>query len=408
MVKDMDIQGSSNSTHYVTRVVHNPAEVPAQAWDALLAAQPEGAQSGPFMRHAYLNALHASHSACPDTGWAPCWITLWQGESLVAACPLYEKTHSYGEYVFDWAWARAYEEHGLSYYPKGLVAVPFTPVEGPRLMARDPESREALIKHMLELAKQRQWSSVHVLFAQELGQTQDRPQAELMPRQTVQFHWRNQDPVTGKAWHDFDGFLSSLSQEKRKKIRQERRKVRDAGVRFEALRGSAMAPEHWAFFYRCYAQTYFEHGNPPYLQPAFFERMQHELADYWLLLLALNAEGEPIGCSLVALSDTSAQPSRAYGRYWGSVQHVDCLHFEACYYQAIEWCIAQGVQVFEGGAQGEHKMARALLPVTTTSGHWLSHPAFHDAVDRYLSREAQGIEGYLQHLETRNPLKQAS
>ena len=386
-------------------MVHNPADVPAQAWDALLLAQPEGGISGPFMRHAYLNALHASQSACPETGWTPCWITLWQGETLVAACPLYEKTHSYGEYVFDWAWARAYEDHGLNYYPKGLVAVPFTPVVGPRLLALTSDAREALVKALLELAQQREWSSVHVLFAQELDGTHSSETPQLMQRQTVQFHWRNHNPESGQGWNSFDDFLGSLTQEKRKKIRQERRKVREAGISFEALRGRDISTTHWQFFYRCYVQTYFEHGNPPYLQAAFFERMQIELADYWLLLLARNAQGEPIACSLLALSDTRPSPAKAFGRYWGSVQHVDCLHFEACYYQAIEWCLTHGVQVFEGGAQGEHKMARALLPVSTYSGHWLSHPAFNQAVERYLEREAEGMQAYLAHLETRNPLK---
>jgi len=309
--------------------------------------------------------------------------------------------------VFDWAWARAYEEHGLNYFPKGLVAVPFTPVVGPRLMARSPEARQTLIQHVLELAQEREWSSVHVLFSQELAVADGTVTPLLMPRQTVQFHWRNQAPETGQAWSSFDDFLNSLSQEKRKKIRQERRKVRDAGVQFEALRGAAISTEHWQFFYRCYVQTYLEHGNPPYLQASFFEHMQQALADYWLLLLARNAAGVSIACSLLALSDSGPRPTKAYGRYWGCVQHVDCLHFEACYYQAIEWCIAHGVQVFEGGAQGEHKMARALLPVTTTSGHWLSHPAFNEAVERFLIRETQGVQGYVEHLDKRNPLKQA-
>ena len=386
-------------------MVENPADVPALAWDDLLLSHMAGVEAGPFMRHAYLSALHSSQSACADTGWTPCWITLWQGETLAAACPVYEKTHSYGEYVFDWAWARAYQDHGLNYYPKGLVAVPFTPVVGPRLLARNPHAQQALVEQLLGLARARAWSSVHVLFSNELGAAPTPLHQALMPRQTVQFHWHNRDPLTGHKWLGFDDFLAGLTQDKRKKIRQERRKVRDAGVRFEALRGSAITDAHWQFFYRCYVQTYLEHGNPPYLQAAFFEAMQAQLADYWLLLLARNAQGEPIACSLLALSDTSPQPAKAYGRYWGCVQHVDCLHFEACYYQAIEWCIAHGVHVFEGGAQGEHKMARALLPVTTTSGHWLSHPAFHQAVERYLDREADGIQGYVEYLETRNPLK---
>ena len=369
-------------------------------------SQPSGPYSGPFMRHAYLQAMHDSRSACPETGWTPCWLTIWEGGTLAAACPLYEKTHSYGEYVFDWAWARAYEDHGLNYFPKGLVAVPFTPVVGPRLMAHNAQARDALLKALLELAQERGWSSVHILFAQELEG--DATPSSLMQRHTIQFHWRNGLSADGKPWQCFDDFLTSLNQEKRKKIRQERRKVKEAGISFEALRGPAISPEHWRFFYRCYVQTYLEHGNPPYLQAEFFERMQHDMADYWLLVLARNASGEAIACSLSALSDTSASPAKTYGRYWGSLQDVDCLHFEACYYQTIEWCLAHGVQVFEGGAQGEHKMARALLPVTTISGHWLSHPAFNEAVERYLERETQGVQAYLNHLEARSPLKQTA
>lgn len=391
--------------HYVIQVVTDPTEVAPSDWDALLDAQPDGISSGPFMRLAYLKALHTSGSATTKTGWSPHWVLVWQDRQLCAAAPLYAKTHSYGEYVFDWAWANAYAQHGLAYYPKGLVAVPFTPVPGPRLMARDDATRAVLVKAMLDLAEDQGWSSLHVLFAPP-GEADTAEHAVWMPRQTVQFHWHNRHPSEGgRSFWDFEDFLASLSQDKRKKIRQERRKVADSGLQFTHKRGADITPEDWAFFVQCYERTYWEHDNPPYLSPAFFKAMEQELADYWLLCLACRPDGHPIACSLVALSDTSPQPHAAYGRYWGAMERVDCLHFEACYYQPLEWCIAHGVTRFEGGAQGEHKMARALLPTPTHSVHWLAHPAFADAVDRFLQREGEGVQRYMDHLESRNPFR---
>jgi uncharacterized protein len=376
---------------YVTRVLGSPSEVPAADWDALLDTETD---PSPFMRHAYLNALHHSGAATAATGWQPRFMTLWHGAQLCAASPLYLKSHSYGEYVFDWAWANAHEQHGLAYYPKGLVAVPFTPVPGARLLARDEASRSALIMALLQFAKQSSLSSLHLLFAQP----QDVAACEragMMLRHTVQFHWHN------ALYRDFDHFLSGLQQEKRKKIRQERRKVVDAGVRFRHAQGRDISMDDWDFFYRCYERTYREHGNPPYLNRDFFQRMANDMPDHWLLFVA-QREGRDIACSLIGL-DT--EHGVAYGRYWGALERVDCLHFEACYYQPIDWCIHHGIQRFEGGAQGEHKMARALLPVQTTSAHWLAHPAFADAVQRFLEREGDGIEGYLEHLAQRSPLK---
>ncbi len=387
--------------HYVTRVVEDPAHLSADAWDGLLTQQVGGDACGPFMRHAYLMALHASGSAVPNTGWAPQWITLWQGETLRAAAPLYVKAHSYGEYVFDWAWANAYAQHGLDYYPKAVVAVPFTPVPGPRLLAADDDARKALVQALIAHCEAQNLSSLHVLFASNADQAACQT-ASLMGRQTVQFHWENRPQ---EPYASFDGFLTSLTQEKRKKIRQERRRVAEAGVTFEHRRGRDMSAADWDFFYRCYERTYLEHGNPPYLRPTFFKAMAEHLADHWLLFLARRADGTPIACSLVALSDESARPKSAYGRYWGALERVDCLHFEACYYQPLQWCIEHGVQRFEGGAQGEHKMARALLPVRTYSAHWLAHPAFADAVERFLQREGEGVANYLAHLESRSPLR---
>jgi predicted N-acyltransferase len=220
----------------------------------------------------------------------------------------------------------------------------------------------------------------------------------------VQFHWHNHVGPSGRTgWKDFDAFLATLSHDKRKKIRQERRKVHDAGVRFRWSRGADIGEADWDFFYRCYARTYREHGNPPYLSRDFFHRMAVELPEAWLLFVA-ERKGQPIASSLIALSDDA---SVAYGRYWGALERVDCLHFEACYYQPLAWCIEHGVQRFEGGAQGEHKMARALMPVKTTSAHWLAHPAFADAVERFLEREGEGIENYIDHLGERSPFRRA-
>ena len=382
---------------YVTQVCDDPAALPRAAWNALLAHSDD---PSPFIRHEYLCALHHSGSAAPHTGWAPRFIALWRGDELHAACPLYLKNHSYGEYVFDWAWADAYQRHGLRYYPKAVLAVPFTPVPGARLLARDAHARAALLQAAQAHCESEDLSSLHMLFARD-ADIGTAAQQGLMQRHTVQFHWQNSVP--GHA--DFDDFLHSLNQEKRKKIRQERRKVADAGVRFRWARGADITPADWSFFYRCYERTYLEHGNAPYLTPAFFEAMAADMAEHWLLFIAEDPQGEPIASSLIALSDTSASPAVAYGRYWGALARVDCLHFEACYYQPLMWCIAQGVRRFEGGAQGEHKMARALLPVKTHSAHWLAHPAFADAVERFLAREGEGVENYMAHLEARNPLK---
>lgn len=382
---------------YVTRVFETPQDIPAQAWDDLLALEVD---PSPFMRHAYLSALQASGCAVAATGWQARFVTLWQGDALKAACPLYIKNHSYGEYVFDWAWANAYESHGLNYYPKALVAVPFTPVPGARLLARDDASRSALVQALLRFSREEALSSLHLLFVQAHDVAACET-AGLMLRHTVQFHWQNTAPAGEGSFRDFEHFLSTLQQDKRKKIRQERRKVADAGVRFRHVQGTDISHADWDFFYQCYERTYREHGNPPYLSRDFFARLALTWPQHWLLFVA-ERDGRPIACSLIGL-DTEHRV--AYGRYWGALERVDCLHFEACYYQPLAWCITHGYRRFEGGAQGEHKMARALLPVKTTSAHWLAHPAFADAVERFLTREGQGIGEYLDHLAQRTPLR---
>lgn len=383
-----------NSSNYVIEVQGSMRNVSAQDWDALLEAQTEPT---PFMRHAYLSAMEESGSASAETGWKLQLVTLRhalppQAGQLAGATVLYIKPHSYGEYVFDWAWADAYQRHGLNYYPKAVSAVPFTPVPGSRLLADSKQSQSVLLSAMVELAQNEDWSSLHLLFLSN-DDLQVTETAGWLSRHTVQFHWHN------AAYEDFDDFLKALNQEKRKKIKQERRKVAEAGVVFKAYEGTQVQSADWDFFYQCYAQTYFEHGNAPYLNRDFFQRMQDTMPENWVLFIA-EKNGQRMACSLIGLGKNVA-----YGRYWGALERVDCLHFEACYYQPIAWCIDKGVARFEGGAQGEHKMARALLPVKANSAHWLAHPGFADAVEKYLEKEGHGVSAYLENLEGRSPLK---
>ncbi|MDI9332037.1 MAG: GNAT family N-acetyltransferase [Alphaproteobacteria bacterium] len=366
----------------------------ATEWDALLSAQ---TTPTPFMRHAYLSALHETGCASLDSGWQLQLIALRQGGALMAACPMYFKNHSYGEYIFDWAWARAYERHGLEYFPKAVISVPFTPVPGSRLLARDALWRDRLLQAAVALSEQADASSLHLLWADE-ADLASATRVGLMRRDGVQFHWHHPG-VSG-----FDDFLATLRQDKRKKIRQERRKVVEAGIDFVALHSEQIDTKAWDFFHQCYAQTYAEHGNPPYLNPAFFQRMARDMAQNWVLFLA-RREGRPIACSLVAVQGLGQADSVAYGRYWGALERHDCLHFEACYYQPIEWCLRHGISRFEGGAQGEHKMSRALLPTPTASAHHIRHPGFAQAVGDFLARERQGVAAYIDDLELHTPLR---
>lgn len=386
-----------SKSNYVIRVHDSPLALDADAWNDLLTLQDDPT---PFMRHEFLAALHRSGSATPATGWNPQFVTLHDQTGLLqAACPLYLKDHSRGEYVFDWAWADAYRRHGLAYYPKAVVAVPFTPVPGSRLLARDATARAALIDAVLARCRELGLSSMHLLFG-DAGDIQSCQQAGLMQRHTVQFHWCNRTPI---PYADFEDFLGALNQEKRKKIRQERRKVLEAGVTLRHARGPAIDAKDWEFFYRCYERTYLEHGNLPYLSASFFEEIARTQPQHWLLFVA-ERQGRPMASSLIAVSDEGSDRI-AWGRYWGALERVDCLHFEACYYSPLEWCIGQGYQRFEGGAQGEHKLARALLPVRTSSAHWLAHPDFARAVEDFLEREGRGVADYLDVLEQHTPLR---
>jgi predicted N-acyltransferase len=388
----MDMRGKAGSARagdYRTRVVTDVRTLEATQWDAL--AGPDG--PGPFVRHAFLAALQSSGCVGGDTGWDPRFVVLEDASgALVAAAPLYLKAHSYGEYVFDWAWADAYQRHGLHYYPKGLVAVPFTPVPGARLLARDDAARDALVRALAAECDALGLSSLHVLFPRA-PDAAALERAGLMRRRGVQFHWRN------PGWRDFDDYLAALAQPKRKKIRAERRRVAEAGVSIEILESTAIGDADWAFFARCYRTTYAQHHSTPYLNRAFFTELARTMPEALLLAVARRA-GRPIATSLLMRDATAL-----YGRYWGAIEHVPCLHFEASYYAPIEWAIANGIERFEGGAQGEHKMARGFLPVPTCSYHRLAHPAFADAVERFLERESGGVDAYLDELDERSPLR---
>jgi len=375
------------------RIVENLAEIPAEKWDALREKQPG---NNPFLAHAMLLALQESGCATPATGWRAQFLTLWQGDQLTGAMPLYLKTHSWGEFVFDWAWAEAYQRHGLDYYPKLVCSVPFTPVAGARLLADSAATRAQLIDAALQLAKDTGASSLHCLFPPE-SQALEMQQHSMLLRRGVQLHWHN------PGYADFADYLSGMRRDKRKKIQQERRKVNDAGIRFQHLRGAQITPRHWEFFMRCYTRTHQQFNSPIALNLDFFLRVGQTMADNILLIVALrdDAQGEQLIASAINFHDDHA----LYGRSWGTLEFHPGLHFETCYYQAIEFCIDNKIATFEGGAQGEHKLSRGFLPVTTWSAHWLAHPRFASAVEDFLRRETGGIERYIDELNESSPFK---
>lgn len=359
--------------------------VPAAEWNALAGANP-------FTQHHFLQLLQETACATPNTGWMPCHVLLREQGVLQGAVAAYLKTHSRGEFVFDQAWAQAYQQHGLDYYPKLVVSVPFTPVAGPRLLASKPAHQALLIQALMALAQQAQASSIHVLFPaeQDLAALQE---AGFMVREAVQFHWRNAN------YADMDAFLATMAQEKRKKFKQDRKKVQAAGITFSWLEGDALDAEALQFFYRCYQNTYERHWGKPYLSLEFFLRWHQQAPDALMLVLA-QRQGVPVACALnVRGADV------LYGRYWGCIEQVPGLHFETCYAQSIAYCIERGLQWFEGGAQGEHKMSRGLLPVKTFSAHWVADARFAEAIAEFLQRETQAVEDYVEVLEQSSPFK---
>lgn len=364
---------------------HHISDFPEREWDALT-------QGHPLLSHAYLHALESSGSACAITGWEPAHLAVVRGGAIRAAMPLYKKTHSMGEYVFDQAWAHAYARYGMSYYPKLVCAVPFTPVPGPRLLALDHNDRLLLIEAAKRLASHQGCSSLHVLFPHEEDHHALR-QSGLMFRGNVQFHWLNAGYAT------FGDFLSALTASKRKKLRQERRRVLEAGISFQWLEGSDIDEATLRFLYLCYVRTYHAHGHRPHLNLDFFERLHSRLASHMVIVLA-SMGNTPIAAALNLRHD-----KRLFGRYWGAIEFVPGLHFETCYLQGIEYCISHGLKYFEGGAQGEHKLARGMMPVATWSAHWVEDPVFAPAVSDFLKRETSLLAEYMAELEAHSPYR---
>jgi len=370
----------AEAAHTLIRVVPRMTDLPADAWNAL-------AGDSPFLQHAFLDALETAGCVGAHVGWEPVHLALFRNGQLAAAMPLYVKQHSWGEFVFDWAWADAYRRHGLNYYPKLVCCVPFSPVPGPRLLAKTDADRTALIEAALKLTRDLNCSSFHILFPAE----SDHAALQAMPllhRSGFQFHWHN------AGYADFDAFLAAMTHDKRKKIRQERKKLANLGVSFRWVEGAESTDADWDFFYRCYADTYARHRSEPHLNRAFFAKLRETMPGNLLLIVA-SRNGEPTACSF-CLKDGQ----RLYGRHWGTLEYVPGLHFETCYQQGIEYAIAQGLLVFEGGAQGEHKLARGLVPTATHSWHWLENAEFSDAVGLFLERETDAISHYMDELDS--------
>lgn len=361
------------------------AKINANQWDALVGDMP-------LLSHAFLSAFESSKSVGKGTGWQPYHMLVRKDGELVGAMPLYVKSHSYGEYVFDWSWAEAYERSGLNYYPKLLAAIPFTPITSARLLAKTVEIQNLMIAALSETMLKHKLSSAHVIFPDN-----DSASALLSngwtQRHGVQFRWENNN------FSDFDEFLRELSHDKRKKIRQERKKVSASGVVCRCIKGTNIMPAEWDFFYQCYENTYLEHRSTPYLTPTFFQNIGLNMPQNILLIIAY-IDDIPVASALNIYHQTTL-----YGRYWGALRYVPNLHFELCYYQAQEFCIAEKIQYFEGGAQGEHKLARGFKPRPTCSFHKIAHPDFALAIQDFVIKESQGIAAYTTELEDRAPFK---
>lgn len=379
----------NEQTYYRMSIINSLKDVNQKQWDALIQLQEN---TNPFLSFAFLHALHESGSACEKTGWKMTYICLWRKDQLVAAMPLYEKTHSYGEYVFDWAWADAYHRNGFDYYPKLLCAIPFTPVSGSRLLAINTTVKQILLSALINYQQSGNYSSTHILFPSQQDADLLCGSGYLL-REGIQFHWRNND------YTNFEDFLSGLEYKKRKNIRAERRKIKLSGIEFQHVEGKAMTALDWAIFKRCYDQTYIDHRSSPYLNLDFFQRIGAAMPENIHLIFAKKGS-TPIAASLLIHDKKTV-----FGRYWGCLESIPCLHFETAYYQAIEFCIANKIETFEGGAQGEHKMARGFLPQKTYSAHHLTEVRFSNAVEEFLQREKTGIDHYLNDLNERTPYK---
>ncbi len=362
------------------------SEIPAAQWDALHDGRT------PFVAHAFLSGLERHGCLRPNWGWTPLHAAIWDGDDLVAAAPGYLKGNSHGEFVFDHLWAVAVERAGRDYYPKWLFAIPYTPVTGPRLLARDEAARATLCSAIAEQARQLKLSSLHVNFLTE-SENVACP-ADWLERHDVQFHWSN-----GAGWKTFDDFLAALQSKKRKNIRHERKLVRDAGVMFRVVHGDNASEEDLADIHALYLRAFADKGNSPALTLAFFRHLAAEMPRSLVLILA-QRDGKTIAGALCLRGNDTL-----YGRYWGCFEELPGLHFETCYYQGIEYCLREGLRVFEPGAQGEHKIARGFLPVTMRSRHHFTEPGLEKAFSRWCIEERAAIERYRAAVLAHSPFR---
>ncbi|MDX1486361.1 MAG: GNAT family N-acetyltransferase [Alphaproteobacteria bacterium] len=372
------------------RVLGGIADVPAEAWDAC--AGPDN----PFVGHAFLRALEDSGSAVARTGWQPRHLTVTdRSGAVIGAAPLYLKSHSYGEYVFDWAWADAFERAGGKYYPKLLVAAPFSPVTGPRLLCPESEDEtlaKTLLAGMVEAAKRLEVSSLHIIFPSR-AEWEFAGRCGFLLREGKQFHWEND------GYHSFNDFLGRLASRKRKNIRKERARAVENDIEVRRLTGAEITPAHWDAFYRFYMDTASRKWGHPYLNREFFEELGARLADHVLLVMAFR-DGHAIAGALNLFSDDAI-----FGRNWGCLEDHPFLHFECCYYQAIDFAIERGLSRVEAGAGGRHKVTRGYMPAATYSAHWIADEGFRNAVARFLSQERTEIDWERRAMERRAPFR---
>lgn len=373
------------------RILSSLASVDANAWDELVG------DDDPFVEHAFLSLLEISGSVGRGSGWEPTHVTAWRGRRLVGALPLYLKTHSYGEYIFDWGWADAASRLGLGYYPKLVAMVPVTPVTGRRfLFAPDEDPKKlisALIDGCLDVAESTRASSIHLLFLNPVEQEWVERDGRLMRRLSFQFHWHN------AGYGSFDDFVGDFRSSMRKKLRKERRLAAEADLLVEELRGSDLSEADWRTLEHLYRATCGRKGSYPYLTPAFFELARSTLDDSPLVFAARDRG------RIVAASINFAKGENLYGRYWGATQRHDMLHFELCYYRLIEHAINHGMRRFEAGAQGTHKLRRGLMPVPIHSAHWIRHPVLAQAVADFLPREAASVREQIRELSYHGPFR---
>jgi len=371
--------------------IHSMAQVDVADWNRL------AGEAYPFMRHEFLRALEQSGSVCEQSGWIASHLLVLNDDQLVAFMPLYLKQHSWGEYVFDQQWAEAYQQQGLDYYPKWLTAIPLTPCQGTRIViqaAIDPlEVMHTLLNFIKQLSEQHGISSWHCLFP-DLQQVEQLRSLGLSVREGVQFHWFNQ------SYRDFNDFLFTLNASKRKMLKRERRRVSEQGVRLLRITGQDVSELQWQVFFQLYTMTYLKRGSQPYSNLAFFQQIAATMGEQLLLVLAIK-DNKTIAAALSFVgSDT------LYGRYWGCYEDYNSLHFEACYYQGLDYCIEHGLKRFDSGAQGEHKIARGFEPVTTYSAHWIKDVRFAKAIEHFLVREQKAVQHYKQDTASYLPFKQ--